>query len=126
MDAIKERFPMGFDVCLEMLASSNLGKDLPLMGQNGRVAIVGSRGPVEINPRDMMSKELEVHGVALLQSTPKDLKRAASFVNACLKTGSVDPVVSLSLSLERASEAHKEVIARSNVRVGNIVLVPSY
>jgi hypothetical protein len=37
-----------------------VGVDLPLMAMNGRVCIVGSRGPVEINPRDLMSKELEV------------------------------------------------------------------
>lgn len=124
MEAIKSQFSGGFDICIEMLASSNLGKDLPLMGPNGRVAIVGSRGAVEINPRDLMSKELEVHGVALLQSTPKDMKRAAAFVNACLEQGNLDPVVSLSLPLEKASEAHVEVIARSKVQVGNIVLIP--
>jgi hypothetical protein len=30
------------------------------MAMKGRVCVVGSRGSVEINPRDLMSKELEV------------------------------------------------------------------
>ena len=42
----------GVDVIIETLASVNLGKDLPLPAPGGRVAIIGSRGPVEINPRD--------------------------------------------------------------------------
>ncbi|CAE7526040.1 CRYZ, partial [Symbiodinium microadriaticum] len=122
---IKTTYPNGFDICLEMLASSNLGIDLPLMAPKGRVAVIGSRGLVEINPRDLMSKELEVHGVALLQSTAADLKRAGSYINACLEQGTLDPQVSLLLPLEKANEAHVEVITRSKVRVGNIVLVPS-
>jgi NADPH2:quinone reductase len=45
------------DVVLEMLADINLGNDLPILAKNGRVVIVGSRGSVEINPRDLMAKE---------------------------------------------------------------------
>lgn len=44
----------GVDVILEMLANVNLGKDLAILAKGGRVVIIGSRGPVEINPRDTM------------------------------------------------------------------------
>ena len=41
----------GVDLILEMAAHTNLGKDLPLLAKNGRVVVIGSRGPVEITPR---------------------------------------------------------------------------
>ena len=40
------------NVILEMLSNVNLGKDLTILALGGRVAVIGSRGPVEINPRD--------------------------------------------------------------------------
>jgi NADPH:quinone reductase-like Zn-dependent oxidoreductase len=50
------------------------------------------------------------------------IKRASSFVNACLIQGSLIPTVSLEFPLDEASQAHEEVIQRSNVKMGNIVL----
>ncbi|HYB74326.1 MAG TPA: NADPH:quinone reductase, partial [Candidatus Sulfotelmatobacter sp.] len=47
----------GVDVILENLANVNLGKDLPLLAKKGRVVVVGSRGTVEINPRDAMMRD---------------------------------------------------------------------
>ncbi|MFZ4683307.1 MAG: NADPH:quinone reductase, partial [Terrimicrobiaceae bacterium] len=41
----------GVDCILEMLANINLSEDLLLLGKRGRVVVIGSRGPVEINPR---------------------------------------------------------------------------
>ena len=37
----------GFDICLEMMASSNLALDLPRMKTHGRVGIVGSKAEVD-------------------------------------------------------------------------------
>lgn len=53
----------GVDVIIEMLANANLGKDLGLLARGGVVAVVGSRGTVEINPRDLMQREAAVIGV---------------------------------------------------------------
>lgn len=122
LTALKDSQPSGFDICIEMLANSNLGVDLPLMAQGGRVCVVGSRGPVQINPRDMMTTELEVHGIALMQSTDEEIRRASSFVTACLQQGSLKPIVSLDLPFTEASAAHVEVMEKQNVKVGNIVL----
>ncbi|XP_070261496.1 quinone oxidoreductase isoform X2 [Myotis yumanensis] len=59
----------GIDIILEMLANVNLSNDLNLLSYGGRVIIVGSRGPIEINPRDTMAKETSIIGVALYSST---------------------------------------------------------
>src|SRR5208283_2216103 len=45
----------GADLILEMLANKNLGKDLTVLAKRGRVVVIGSRGPIEINPRDAMA-----------------------------------------------------------------------
>ena len=37
----------GFDICLEMMASSNLALDLPRMKTHGRVGIIGSKAEVD-------------------------------------------------------------------------------
>src|SRR5205823_10063107 len=46
----------GVDVILEMLANVNLNKDLGVVARGGRVVVIGSRGPVEINPRLAMTR----------------------------------------------------------------------
>ena len=45
----------GVDVILENLANVNLGGDLKALAPHGRVLVVGSRGKVEIDPRDTMN-----------------------------------------------------------------------
>ncbi|KAG2461644.1 TYW3 protein, partial [Polypterus senegalus] len=59
----------GVDVIIEMLSNKNLNADLQLLRQEGRVIIVGSRGPIEINPRDTMAKESSIVGVSLFNAT---------------------------------------------------------
>ncbi|XP_077189444.1 quinone oxidoreductase isoform X2 [Paroedura picta] len=61
----------GIDIIIEMLANVNLANDLLLLAKGGRVMIVGSRGPIEINPRDTMAKESSIRGISLF-STSKE------------------------------------------------------
>src|SRR5262245_29420172 len=60
----------GVNVILEMLANVNLGKDLTILAKGGRVVIIGSRGPVEINPRDTMQRDADVRGMILPNAPP--------------------------------------------------------
>ena len=57
----------GVDVIVEMLANVNLGKDLTILAKGGRVVIIGSRGPVEIDPRDTMQRDADVRGMILAE-----------------------------------------------------------
>ena len=52
-----------------MLANLNLHQDLKLAARHGRVVIVGSRGQIAIDPRDIMTRELTVTGVMMLNAT---------------------------------------------------------
>ncbi|NWQ82819.1 QOR oxidoreductase, partial [Columbina picui] len=70
IDKIKEcTGTEGVDIIIEMLSNVNLAADLQLLARAGRVLVVGCRGPVEINPRDTMSKESSIIGVSLFLAT---------------------------------------------------------
>lgn len=112
----------GVDVLLEMLANVNLGKDLPMLAQHGRVAVIGSRGEVTVNPRDLMAREASVIGVALGGSTPQDKATAEAYITAKLGNGSLKPVVGAEFDLDTISEAHKSVIEHSGGSSGKVVV----
>lgn len=112
----------GVDVIVEMLANVNLGRDLAVLARGGRIAIVGSRGPVEINPRDAMAREADILGVMLWRMTPDEYRETHAALQAGLARGVLRPVVGAKLPLHQAAAAHERVLqAGSN---GKIVLTP--
>jgi NADPH2:quinone reductase len=49
LDKIKEQFPNGVDIVIEMLANVNLNNDLQILKlKKGRVVVVGNRGNIEV------------------------------------------------------------------------------
>lgn len=122
-DELHALAPKGVDVILEMLANVNLGRDLTLLAKSGRVVVIGSRGPVEINPRDTMSRDAAILGMSLFNASPGELSSIYAAVSAGLENGALNPIVSLELPLVKAPEAHHRVMERSTL--GKIVLVPS-
>ena len=112
----------GVDVIVEMLANVNLGHDLEMLAYGGRVVVVGSRGPVEINPRDLMSREASVHGVILWRIPDRDAAEIHAALAAGLANRTLRPVVAVELPLASAAEAHRRIL-ETGAR-GKIVLVP--
>lgn len=112
----------GVDVILEMLANVNLGKDLGLLAQGGRVAVIGNRGSVEINPRDVMARNAEILGVMLFGAPADTIAAIHQELQAGLKDGSLRPVVGRVLPLADAAEAHAAVLRPG--ALGKIVLKP--
>ena len=66
----------GFDIIIEFLANVNLGNDLKLLAQRGRVVVVGSRGSVEIDARDLMNAEGAVLGMRTPNARPEEAAAA--------------------------------------------------
>ena len=60
----------GYDVILEMLANANLGRDLPILAPKGRVVVIGSRGPVEIDARHTMTRDASILGMSMWNASP--------------------------------------------------------
>lgn len=111
----------GVDVIVENAAHVNLGQDLGVLATGGRVAVIGSRGPVEINPRDTMSREAAVFGVMLFRSTEKELTEMHAAIHGGMEAGWLRPIIGKAFPLESASEAHEDIITGSGA-LGKMVL----
>ncbi|MBI4345234.1 MAG: NADPH:quinone reductase [Elusimicrobia bacterium] len=111
----------GFNVILEMLANVNLAKDLSVVARFGRIAVIGSRGPVEIDPREAMTRDASILGMTLRNATAEEKPRIDAAVQAGLEDGTLKPVVGLELPLAEAAESHRAVM-RSGAH-GKIVLL---
>ncbi|XP_012987943.1 quinone oxidoreductase isoform X2 [Esox lucius] len=110
----------GVNVIVEMLSNVNLNNDLQMLAYGGRVMIVGSRGPIEINPRDTMAKESSIIGVALSYATAvriwiynillEEKAECAAVLLAGMDAGWLMPAVGKQFSLDQASQAHIDII----------------
>jgi len=112
----------GFDVIVEMAAHTNLGRDLGLLAPGGRVAVVGSRGPVEINPRDTMLRDASIHGVLLANTPAQAFQRIHESLGDGFRDGSLAPVVGTRFGLAQAPQAHRLVMQPG--ADGKVVLIP--
>jgi NADPH2:quinone reductase len=112
----------GVDVILEMLANVNLGNDLTMLARNGRVVVIGSRGKVEINPRDAMGREATIMGLMLFLATPQEYGSIHAAIYAGLASGTLRPIVGKKFPLAEADKAHEAVMAAG--AYGKIVLIP--
>lgn len=108
------------DVILEMLANQNLGDDLPLLALGGRVVVIGSRGSVEINPRDLMSKDACIMGVAMALASPTQLTKIHAALFAGAQAGFIKPVIAKRFVLADTTAAHVAVMESG--ATGNIVI----
>jgi NADPH2:quinone reductase len=113
----------GVDVIVEMLANVNLGEDLTILAKGGRVVIIGSRGRVEIDPRDTMQRDADVRGMILPNTPPTELASIHAALVAGLKNGTLRPVIGKEFPLADAAQAHRAVMEPG--AMGKIVLVPS-
>ena len=110
----------GLDIILEMAANQNLGHDLTLLAPNGRVVVVGSRGPVEIDPRNIMMREADIRGITLFSATPADRAEIYHRITLGLEDGSLDPIIGNTFPLQEAARAHEQIM--SSAARGKLVL----
>ncbi|XP_013800569.1 quinone oxidoreductase [Apteryx mantelli] len=124
IDKIKEYTgTKGVDIIIEMLSNVNLATDLHLLSYSGRVMVVGCRGPIEINPRDTMSKESSIIGVGLFLATEEERNECAAAVLDGIEAGWLKPEIGSEYPLENIAKAHEDIIHSSGAR-GKMVLLP--
>jgi NADPH2:quinone reductase len=111
----------GAELILEMAAHLNLGKVLPVVAKFGRVIVVGSRGPVEINPRDAMGRNADIRAMSVMNATPLELKGIHAAIIAGLENGALHPVIGKRMPLADAAKAHEAIMAGGSL--GKIVLM---
>jgi NADPH2:quinone reductase len=110
------------DIILEMLANANLAKDLRVLAPHGRVVVIGSRGTVEIDPRDTMSQNSSILGMSLMNVGEEELRGIHAALGAGLENGTLRPIIREELPLADAARAH-ELVMQPAAR-GKIVLIP--
>jgi NADPH2:quinone reductase len=120
--ALATRAGRGFDVILEMLANVNLGKDLTILALHGRVVSIGSRGNVEINPRDAMMRDAAILGMTLWNISPQDVASIQAAIIAGLENQTLRPVVGQQFPLSEAPRAHVALMEPG--AYGKNVLIP--
>ncbi|HQU84779.1 MAG TPA: NADPH:quinone reductase [Pyrinomonadaceae bacterium] len=110
----------GVEVIIEMLANVNLVKDFDVLAKFGRIVVVGNRGSLEFNPRLTMGKDASIHGLALFNAPPDEMKEIHEAIFDGLSKGFLNPIVGKKFSLADAVKAHREVI--ESKAFGKIVL----
>lgn len=110
----------GVDIILEMLANVNLSNDTKLLANDGRVIVIGSRGEVTINPRELMGRRASIRAFTLWAITAAEEADIHAGLFAGLENGTLRPIVGKELLLADAVRAHKEILEPG--AAGKIVL----
>ncbi|PNI47837.1 CRYZ isoform 4 [Pan troglodytes] len=87
-----------------------------------KIKVVGSRGTIEINPRDTMAKESSIIGVTLFSSTKEEFQQYAAALQAGMEIGWLKPVIGSQYPLEKVAEAHENIIHGSGA-TGKMILL---
>jgi NADPH2:quinone reductase len=112
----------GVDVVIEMLANVNLARDFAVVAPRGRIVVVGNRGTIDVDPRQLMSRDASVTGMLLFNASEREVASIHAALEAGLANGSLKPVVGREFPLAEAARAHETVMAPG--AHGKIVLIP--
>lgn len=112
----------GVDIVLEMLANVNLAADLTVLANRGRIVVIGSRGAIEINPREAMKRDADILGMLLFNATTAELDEVHAALFRGLTDGSLRPIISRRYPLADAAQAHRDVMETNTL--GKLILRP--
>jgi len=114
----------GIDVIFEMLANVNLSEDLKIMSMRGRTVVIGSRGPIQIAPRELMMKRSDIRGLALGTIDEEEKREIIEAIQSGLQEGYLKPIIWKIYSLHDAPKSHHEIINTESGAKGKIILKP--
>ncbi|XP_065067547.1 quinone oxidoreductase-like [Rhopilema esculentum] len=100
----------GPNVIIEMLANSNLQKDMDMIATLGRIVIIGNRGKCEVDASPVMTKMLQIRGVLLFIVPKEEMNENAARISTGLEMGWLKASVGKEYTMEQAAEAHREQI----------------
>ena len=83
--------------------------------------MIGNRGEITINPRELMSRRGSIRAFTLWAATEAESIEIHAAVAAGLENGTLRPIVGKELPLKDAAQAHQDVLAPG--AFGKIVLV---
>jgi NADPH2:quinone reductase len=95
---------------------------MKLLATNGRIIVIGNRGEITINPRELMGRRASIRAFTLWALTGAEEADVHAGLIAGLENGTLRPVVGKELPLAEAPRAHKEILEPG--AAGKIVLIP--
>ena len=106
----------GADVVLDCVGRATAGMSLRALARGGRLVFIGEVGvePTRISVARMLYRETEIHGVA--SPSGGELTQ----ILALIADGGLRPLISQTLPLDRAADAHRALGDRANI--GRITL----
>ena len=125
---IKANNGKGVDLILEMVGGSTLDQSLEALAAFGRLVVYGMasrKAPKAIHPGSLMPKSQSVIGFWLVNALADKELMAEVFMDlfGMIITGKLKPVIRSTYPLSKASDAHRDMLARKTV--GKIVLDPA-
>lgn len=112
----------GVDLVIEFLANVNLAHDLDILAKKGKVVVVGSRGTIEIDPRQLMMKDAQIRGMSLMNAGKRSKRRIYTAINTGLENETLIPIIGAETPLDDVVKAHHQVMEEK--AYGHIVLSP--
>lgn len=110
MEITKDKGP---DVIIEFLANVNLETDSKIIADFGRIVVVGNRGTIEFTPRNLMTNEAIITGMAFTYPEDEDMREIHHGVTALIHSGFLKPLIGRKFTLEEATEAHEHLMGSS-------------
>ena len=125
---IKANNGKGVDLILEMVGGSTLDQSLEALAAFGRLVVYGMasrKAPKAIHPGALMPKSQSIIGFWLVNALADKELMAEVFMDlfGMIITGKLKPVIGSTYPLSKASDAHRDMLARKTV--GKIVLDPA-
>jgi NADPH2:quinone reductase len=125
---IKANNGKGVDLILEMVGGSTLDQSLEALAAFGRLVVYGMasrKAPKAIHPGALMPKSQSVIGFWLVNALADKELMAEVFMDlfGMIVSGKLKPVIGSTYPLSKASDAHRDMLARKTV--GKIVLDPA-
>ena len=84
--------------------------------------MVGNRGEITINPRELMMRRASIRAFTLWAITEGEEADMHAGMFAAMDNGTLRPVVGKEIPLAEAARAHKEIMESG--AAGKIVLIP--
>ena len=126
-DAIRRAAPDGVNVWWETLRQPDFDRAVPLLAMRGRYVLMAGRDAKPVFPvGPFYVKDCSLHGFAMFNGTPEELRAAAEDINRWVLEGNLKARIDRVLPLSAAMEAHRlqedSTIRQSGVVSGKIVL----
>jgi len=123
--AIRDFAPQGVDVYWDTTHEPDFERSVPLLKHRGRIILMAglnAHPPFPVGA--FYTKDCSMHGFAITNATPEELRDVADQINRLLATGALKAKVDRVMPLAEAAMAHRLFEEHQAELNGKIILIP--